>query len=325
MIQLQTDFIKIFNKMTKAQQAFVFLIDFEGQKPLIFPAEEASSNGLYYQTPSATNFSNEIDADKDITVDIQPIDKKIYKNAFDLVQKHLHRGDTYLLNLTMQTPIKISASLKDIFTVAKAPYKIYLKDKFVCFSPETFIKTQGNSIKTFPMKGTIDADLPNAKKRLLSNQKETNEHHTIVDLLRNDLSMISSRVRVNRFKFLDKINTNQVNLLQMSSEIEGLLPEKWQEQAGEMFQKLLPAGSISGAPKKKTLEIIKDAEQVPRGYYTGIFGYFDGKDFDTAVMIRYIEKTSKGYVYRSGGGITAMSHLEDEYNEIIDKIYVPIN
>lgn len=87
--------------------------------------------------------------------------------------------------------------------------------------------------------------------------------------------------------------------------------------------KLLPAGSISGAPKPKTLDIIKEAELDKRGYYTGIMGIFDGNSFDSAVMIRYVEKKGKQLVFRSGGGITAQSKAHEEYNEMVDKVYFP--
>ena len=86
----------------------------------------------------------------------------------------------------------------------------------------------------------------------------------------------------------------------------------------------MPAGSISGAPKQKTLEIIEEAEKIERGYFTGIFGIFDGKELDGGVMIRYIEQHGDVLQFRSGGGITGHSNMEDEYQEMIDKVYVPI-
>jgi para-aminobenzoate synthetase component 1 len=89
--------------------------------------------------------------------------------------------------------------------------------------------------------------------------------------------------------------------------------------------KLLPAGSISGAPKTKTVEIIRQAEQEKRGYYTGVVGYFDGKNLDCGVMIRFIEKQNGTFFYRSGGGITTQSIAEAEYQETIDKVYVPVD
>ncbi len=86
----------------------------------------------------------------------------------------------------------------------------------------------------------------------------------------------------------------------------------------------MPAGSVSGAPKPKTLEIIKAVEEEVRGYYTGVFGYFNGKDLDSGVMIRFIENREGKYFYRSGGGITTQSDVESEYQETIDKVYVPV-
>lgn len=86
---------------------------------------------------------------------------------------------------------------------------------------------------------------------------------------------------------------------------------------------MLPAGSISGAPKQSTIDLIKEAEIIPRGYYTGIFGYFDGENFDSAVMIRFIEEHNGEKFFRSGGGITVLSDARYEYEEVIEKIYLP--
>ena len=93
---------------------------------------------------------------------------------------------------------------------------------------------------------------------------------------------------------------------------------------GELLFDLLPAGSISGAPKDKTVAIINAAEQEPRGYYTGVFGVYDGEELDSGIMIRYIEKNKSGYLFRSGGGITALSKEIEEYHEFRQKIFLPI-
>jgi para-aminobenzoate synthetase component 1 len=175
------------------------------------------------------------------------------------------------------------------------------------------------------MKGTIDAQLPEAEKQLLTSQKEVAEHYTIVDLIRNDLSMVAKKVRVARFQYLEQIKTNQKELLQMSSEVTGELPENYHEHLGDIIFTMLPAGSISGAPKAKTLEVIREAEQYDRGYFTGIFGIFDGKNLDSGVMIRFIEKTNDGLIYKSGGGITSQSDCAEEYEELKSKIYLPFN
>ena len=96
--------------------------------------------------------------------------------------------------------------------------------------------------------------------------------------------------------------------MQVSSEVAALLPDNWRDSLGTLLNSLLPAGSISGAPKPKTVEIIRTAEGYERGYYTGICGYFDGENLDSGVMIRFIENQNDQLVFKSGGGITARSN-----------------
>ena len=175
------------------------------------------------------------------------------------------------------------------------------------------------------MKGTIDSSVPDAERKILDDQKETAEHHTIVDMIRSDLSKVSTNVKVEKFRFLDKIKTSNKTLLQVSSKITGKLPADYQAHLGDILSALLPAGSICGAPKKKTLEIISKSEIYKRGYYTGVFGIFDGSQLQSAVMIRFIEKNGEKFIFKSGGGITFNSDPEREYQELIDKVYVPIH
>ena len=238
--------------------------------------------------------------------------------------KNISKGYTYLLNLTCATPIKINLTLKEIFYLSEAKYKLYYKNKFVVFSPEIFIQISNGQISSYPMKGTIDASIVNAEQIILNDKKEIAEHYTIVDLIRNDLSMVSKKVRVEKFRYIEKINTNNKNLLQVSSKIVGDIDENYYANIGNIIFNLLPAGSICGAPKKKTVEKILHIEDYKRGFYTGIFGIFDGFNLDSCVMIRYIEREKNKLVFKSGGGITQFSKAINEYNEMIDKIYVPI-
>ncbi len=246
-----------------------------------------------------------------------------YKKRFNHVMNGLRRGDSYLLNLTIKTPIETSLSLKEIFDYSSAMYRFYIPERFVCFSPERFVKLENGKIFSHPMKGTIDADLPNAAEVLLADYKETAEHNTIVDLIRNDLSRVANNVKVNRFRYIDKLKTSHGNILQASSEIEGTLPDNYLQHIGTLFFELLPAGSISGAPKDATIRIIREAEQEPRGFYTGVAGYFDGKNLDSGVLIRYIEQEDGELYFRSGGGITVNSVCENEYSEAVQKVYLP--
>ncbi|MGB3962072.1 MAG: chorismate-binding protein, partial [Sulfurimonas sp.] len=107
------------------------------------------------------------------------------------------------------------------------------------------------------------------------------------------------------------------------SHISGFVGEDRHERIGDILFSLLPAGSISGTPKKSTLQIIEEVEGYERGFYCGVFGIYDGKTLDSGVMIRFIEKTQDGYLYKSGGGITLDSDILVEYNELIDKVYLP--
>ena len=135
---------------------------------------------------------------------------------------------------------------------------------------------------------------------------------------------MATNVTVEKFRYLEKLQTNRRALWQVSSEITGNLPPDYAERIGEIIFKMLPAGSICGAPKKKTVEIIKEVENYDRGYYTGIFGWFDGRNLDSCVLIRYIEKQDGKLVYKSGGGITFMSDAKSEYDELVKKVYIPI-
>ena len=321
---IKTAFIDKANQLGKSSQPFLFVIDFEMEKPLLIPLDQAAAAGYRYSVKGQSNakcsWPKALSQKK---FELKPVSEQRYIQAFDLVKQQLLEGNSYLLNLTFPTDLQLNFGLEEIFHLARAPYKLLGKD-FVVFSPECFVQIKGNHIYSHPMKGTIDARIPNAEALILQNKKETWEHNTIVDLIRNDLSMVAEQVAVSRFRYLTKIKTHKNELLQVSSEIRGKLPSDWKSHIGEILMKLLPAGSVSGAPKQKTVEIIQAAETQPRGYYTGVFGIFDGHSLDSAVMIRFIEQTANGFRFRSGGGITAMSQAEEEYQELIDKVYVPI-
>ncbi|MCT8759802.1 aminodeoxychorismate synthase component I [Glaesserella parasuis] len=318
-------FIQIANQYGKMRLPFFFLIDFEKQKPLIYPLSEIEDKGLYFDFNGQQKFIQSLKTNENFELEIIPPNYTQYKKAFDFVQQQIQIGNSYLLNLTQQTKIKTNYHLAQIFQQSKAKYKLLLDENFVCFSPECFIGIKENKIYSYPMKGTINANEEDAVNKLLNSEKEFTEHNTIVDLIRNDLALVSKYIQVTKYRYVEKVVTHRGAIYQTSSEICGELDENWQENIGTMLDKLLPAGSISGAPKVKTVEIIQQAEQQERGYYTGIFGYFDGENVESAVAIRYIEKQGDKYYFRSGGGITALSQLDDEYNEILEKVYVPIS
>jgi para-aminobenzoate synthetase component 1 len=315
---------ELMNHFGSKRLPFLFVIDFECRKPVVLPLEEAVGEGIFFDFRGQTNAGPSFSAPADSLIfEKYPILFSDYLKAFEPVMAGLQSGNSYLLNLTFPTPVKINRTLSEIFFLSRAPYKLLFRDAFTVFSPECFVRINNGIISSFPMKGTINAGMPGADRLLLEDAKEIAEHHTIVDLIRNDLSMVAEAVKVKRFRYLEEIQTNHRHLLQASSEITGRLPVDWVSQVGNILKTLLPAGSISGAPKKKTLEIIRRAEPDERGYYTGICGIFDGHGLDSAVMIRFIENSPGGKLFRSGGGITINSNPESEYRELIDKVYVP--
>ncbi len=317
------EFSDIVTEYLSLDKEFIFFIDFDCSCFFICSLEGAAQKGVLYDIRGKTNAEN-IDFAKKINLNFTPIKKDVFAKSFNNVIDHINKGDSYLLNLTFPTEIDINLSLKEVFQISKAPYKLLFKDEFVVFSPECFIKIKDNKIYTYPMKGTIDANIENAETILLNNKKEEWEHNTVVDLLRNDISIISDNVTVTKYRYVDTIDTCYGKILQTSSEIKGELPENWKQEFAKNIVKILPAGSITGAPKKKTIEIIKNNEIYSRGYYTGIFGIYDGEILDTAVSIRYMERNNNKIYFKSGCGITSNSNLDDEYNELIQKIYVPV-
>ena len=311
------------NSYGKESVPFLFIIDFNMKKPMIFSLGELQEKGVYSQIGNLRLTPESVGNLSSFHFEKNPISFDRYKKAFRKVMDAIEIGDSFLLNLTFPTEIETNLELKEIYLKSKAKYKLLYKDKFVVFSPEPFVRIHENVITSFPMKGTIDSAIEDAAKSLMESEKEESEHNTIVDLIRNDLSMVAEQVRVKRFRYVEKIKTLDKELLQTSSEISGKLPENWKENIGNIIFRLLPAGSISGAPKKRTCEIIQEAENYDRGYFAGVFGYFDGNSLDSAVMIRYIEKQGEKIFFKSGGGITSLSKAKEEYDEMIDKVYLP--
>ena len=321
------DFEKKVTDFLHEKKPFLFIVDFNKSEKLVFSFEEAAEQNIYFNIKGKGN-DNHIGTktldESPINLHPEPISKEIYQKAFDAVKKELNMGNSFLLNLTFPTVLNTSANLKEIYRKASAHYKLLYKDKFVLFSPECYLKIDNGTIFSYPMKGTINSAIPNAQQLLLSNKKELYEHNTIVDLIRNDLSIIAKKVKVTKFRYIAKIKKGNQELLQTSTEIQGELPKNWKDNFANLLLNTLPAGSISGAPKKKTLDIIEHVEIMPRGFYTGIFGVFDGSQIDSAVSIRYIEHIDGQLYYKSGGGITHLSKLDEEYQELLEKIYVPI-
>ena len=322
------------NRLGAAREPFLFVLDYAVRRPLVIPLAECNPNEVRYAMPLGSN-----DAAASTTKDraqvlqtprpsiqiVEPPSRERYRIAFDRVQEHLRRGNSYLVNLTLPTRITVRGTLLYLFQHSHARYRLWLRDQFVVFSPEPFLSIRGNIVSSCPMKGTRVGTGPAVEQALLADEKEHAEHITIVDLIRNDIGRIARSVRVERFRYLETIHADTHALQQMSSRIEGVLDADWQCHIGSLLLATLPAGSVTGAPKTMTCRIIDEVEQYDRGYYTGIAGIFDGEGLDSGVLIRFVEQdTAGGFWFKSGGGITVYSDGDREYDELLAKVYVPL-
>lgn len=318
------------NQLAGDNEPFLFVINYAGTKAYIRKLSEISPGECLYDFEGTTNVKRQSSSASALKPmwKVHELDFGDYAKSFETVKSNILRGNSYLANLTCKVAVDCDLSCENIFLRAKGKYKILLKDKndnrqFVCFSPETFVRIKEGMIYSYPMKGTIDASIPDAGQVLMDDEKEAAEHATIVDLIRNDLSRVAEHVRVDRYRYIDVLHTNKGDILQTSSEISGKLPPDYKEHIGDILAAQLPAGSITGAPKDKTMEIIREAEGYDRGFYTGVMGIYNKGELNSAVMIRFLEQDGQGMYFRAGGGITSKSDCRKEYEEVLQKIYLP--
>lgn len=325
-------FFKRINALYQAKTPFFFLTDYEGKRMEVSTLNElnetAQERQIYFQAPGmcypqVINSGASLPG-KPLHWQKHPVTFEAYKQAFDIVKEALQWGNSYLVNLTCSTPVDTNYSLSELYALGQGKYKLLYNDQFVHFSPEPFIRIENNRVSSYPMKGTIEENEYNAADKLLLSEKEIAEQYTIVDLIRNDLHQVASDVEVTSFRYLERLKTNQKHLYTVSSHITGTLRPNYLHHPGDILRVMLPAGSITGAPKAATMQIIRQAETHQRNYYTGVWGYYNGQVFDSCVIIRYLESTPKGYIFKSGGGITSLSDAQTEYQEMISKVYVPL-
>lgn len=329
------------NQLGKEGNPFLFIINYKGDLAFIKRLSDIHPEECLYDFEGVSNLKETyIPLSAPITWQIENPRYQDYKRSFDIVKSNIMAGNSYLVNLTCKVAVTCNLTLRDVFLHTNGKYKLWLKkpnqlsssedtptpqcESFVCFSPESFIKIKNGRIYSYPMKGTLDATIPNAEELLMSDKKEAAEHATIVDLIRNDLSRVAEDVRVDQYRYMDLLHTNKGDILQTSSEISGRLPEHYANTLGDILTEQLPAGSITGAPKDKTMQIIHEAESYKRGFYTGIMGIYQNGELNSAVMIRYIEQEDNQLYFKAGGGITSKSECLKEYEEVLQKIYLPI-
>ena len=242
------DLRRAINLLGSQKKPFLFAIDFAVREGWIWE-EPLAQQEVLFRVGAYTNapLTDELPPLPLLPLLVaHPLSEECYQGKFARIQEALSRGDSFLANLTISTPIETPLSLSEIFSRAEAPYKLMVPGRFVSFSPERFIRTQGGckTIETNPMKGTIDAATPNAREHILQDYKETAEHYTIVDLMRNDLARVATNVRVEEFRYIDRVKTLQGELLQVSSRIAADLPPDASEHLGDILFTLLPAGSM---------------------------------------------------------------------------------
>ena len=320
------------NLLAREGDPFLFVINYRGDDAFIRKLADIDPRECLYDFEGTGNVEETTARalPSSVTWEVDAPMYDDYSRNLNIVKSNILAGNSYLANLTCKVPVRCNLSLHDIFLRAKGKYKLLLRGeksrgrRFVCFSPESFLKIHDGRIFSYPMKGTLDASIPNAVDILMADRKEAAEHATIVDLIRNDLSRVATQVRVDRYRYIDVLHTNKGDILQTSSEISGQLPDNYSEHLGDIIAAQLPAGSITGAPKRKTVEIIQEAEGYDRGFYTGVTGIYSEGNLDSAVMIRFVEQDAEGNLFfKAGGGITSKSDCRKEYEEVIRKIYLP--
>lgn len=260
------------------------------------------------------------------------IDKEEYLTIIEKLRAHIQRGDCYELNYCQEfyaTGVKINALqvYTQLTAISPNPFSCFYKldDKYVlCASPERYLQKKGDHILSQPIKGTFkrnltDAESDNALKlQLQQSEKDKSENVMVVDLVRNDLSKICKEGTVKVDELFGVYSFPQVH--QMISTITGELKEGI--DLSDILRASFPMGSMTGAPKRRVMELIEQYEQTKRGIYSGAVGYISPeKDFDFNVVIRSIlyNATNQYLSYLVGGGITFYSDPEKEYAECLLK------
>lgn len=297
---------KKLNSFGKSRTPCIFIINYDLSQCEVYELDRVPQNIRYKLDDFSSN--NQLD------LIVENPDFNDYKVKFNKLKSYLDSGEIKVANLTTKFKLKDTLDLIDIFNSSNAKYKLYYKDKFVCFSPETYIKIIDNKIHAYPMKGTgYDS------QKILNSSKEQEEHKIVVDLMIEELSAVAKDVRVARYRFVDKVG----KIYQTSSEIVGDLELDWREKLGDLFRSMLPATSILGSPKVSAREIIDKIENYDRGFYSGVFGIFDGVSVNSCVLIRFIEKIDGEIYFKTGSGVTKDSILENEFSELLSKVYIP--
>lgn len=255
-------------------------------------------------------------------------DEKTYCSMVKKAKEHIHAGDIFQVVLSNRLDADFEGSLLDTYRVLRttnpSPYMFYFSSddlEIAGASPETLVKLEDGVLHTFPLAGTRPRGRTNEEDRyleeeLLHDEKELAEHNMLVDLGRNDLGKISDfgTVRVEEHLSIERFS----HVMHIGSTVRGEIREDL--DALSAVEAVLPAGTLSGAPKIRACEIIDDLEGVKRGIYGGAIGYIDfSGNLDTCIAIRIAYKKNGKVCVRSGAGIVADSVPENEYQECLNK------
>ena len=262
------------------------------------------------------------------TEPISNINKETFENNVDIAKEYVRSGDIFQVVLSRKYEFKISGDLLSIYkslrTINPSPYMYYFKSNdlnIIGASPEMLVRVTDNQIETFPIAGTRprDEDMEKNKKlteELLSDEKERAEHVMLVDLARNDVGQIA---RFGSVKVPEFMQVHQFSHVQhIVSKVVGELKDE--KDCFEAIRAIFPAGTVSGAPKIRAMEIIQELEKESRGPYAGALGYFSkNMCADFAITIRtLVVKGNKAYI-QAGAGIVADSVPEKEWFETEQK------
>ena len=278
----------------------------------------SNKNNIYKKTDIKKSSETNIEIDHNIDT--------IINNSIE----HMKKGDFYLINMASTVTIHKDKKFMSHIDFMKSWEKIrsrygfFYKDKekaVACFSPERFIAKENNFLIAEPIKGTLRTKFPKPTikdaENIWKNEKEIYEHTLVVDLLRNDLNYVCDAGSVEVFlPFYARIAGK---LIQMQSTIIGKIEKN--KKISHCLKDMLPAGSVTGTPKKKVCEFISQHEKNPRGFYTGICGVVEKNgDFDTAVLIRSLYMGERGVYVGVGSGITTLSETASEIKELAIKL-----
>lgn len=307
------------NDLCSKRVPLFFVIDYKKTHYEIHPLDKLPKDIRFHTKNTKREHS-----DKRLHFKKDAISFDLYRSGFEKIREQIRCGNSYLLNFTAKTRLIANFTLLEAYEQSNSLFNLYFRDEFTCFTPERFVEIRENKIYAYPMKGTINSSIPDAKNQLLNSEKELAEHVMVVDLLRNDLGMVGKKVRLESFRHLDRIPLEGHEIFQTSSRISAELEKDWRSRVGDIFDLMLPAGSVTGTPKSSTCAIIDAVENFERGYFCGVAGIFDGEGIQSYVLIRFIEKKDGELYYKSGGGITIDSDPLCEYEEMLEKVYVPV-